>query len=129
MPAGLLDVDGEPALLAAQRELAEEAHLRARDWLVLLDLCTSPGFSNEAIRIYLARGLEQIHEQDFVAEHEERTMTVSRLPLSEAVSLVLNGEITNAAAAAGILAAEHARLANWTGLRPTDVAWPDRPGR
>ena len=60
LPAGLLDVDGEPALDAAQRELAEEASRAGADWSVLLDLHTSPGFSDEAIRIYLARGLSDV---------------------------------------------------------------------
>ncbi len=76
LPAGLLDVDGEAPLLAAQRELAEEAGLAAGRWDVLLDLNTSPGFSDEAIRIYLARDLHDPGEPDgFEAEHEEVSMT------------------------------------------------------
>ena len=72
LPAGLLDVHGESALVAAQRELAEEAGLAAEQWDVLLDLATSPGFSDEAIRIFLARGLHDSGELDgFEAEHEE----------------------------------------------------------
>src|ERR1700753_4194829 len=43
MPAGLLDVDGEPAHVAASRELAEEVQLSAATWHTLLDLHTSPG--------------------------------------------------------------------------------------
>jgi ADP-ribose pyrophosphatase len=130
LPAGLLDVDGEPALQAAQRELAEEAGLSATEWTVLIDLATSPGFSDEAIRIYLARGLHPTGEPDgFEAEHEEQSMTVTRVPLDEAVSRVFAGQITNAAAAAGLLAAAQARAAGWSGLRPADTPWPDRPGR
>lgn len=60
LPAGLLDVAGEPPLTAAHRELAEEAGLRARDWLVLVDALNSPGMSDEAIRLFLARGIEVI---------------------------------------------------------------------
>ncbi len=128
LPAGLLDVDAEPAVIAAQRELAEEASLRAGRWDVLLDLNTSPGFSDEAIRIYLARDLDYAADPDgFVREHEEVAMTVSRVPLAEAVRRVLAGEITNAAAAAGLLAAEVARAAGWGGLRPAEAPWPDRP--
>ena len=70
LPAGLLDVEGEPALTAAQRELAEEARLGADEWHVLVDLQTSPGFSDEAIRIYLARGLHDV-DDGFEPEHEE----------------------------------------------------------
>jgi 8-oxo-dGTP pyrophosphatase MutT (NUDIX family) len=130
LPAGLLDVDGEPALDAARRELAEEAALQADDWRVLLDLHTSPGFSDEAIRIFLARGLSATpHPDGFVVEGEEAAMTVTRVPLDEAVRRTLAGEITNAAAAAGILAAAVARTTQWQGLRPADAPWPARPGR
>ncbi|MDX6224369.1 MAG: 8-oxo-dGDP phosphatase, partial [Frankiales bacterium] len=54
-PAGLLDIAGEAPLLAAQRELLEEAHVVARRWDVLVDLFTTPGMSGEALRVYLAR--------------------------------------------------------------------------
>ena len=57
IPAGLLDVDGEPPHTAAQRELAEEADMTADDWHVLVDFHNSPGSSSEANRIFLARGL------------------------------------------------------------------------
>src|SRR3954462_4658725 len=60
LPAGLLDVDGEPALHAAQRELAEETGLAAEEWNVLIDLHSSPGMTDEAVRVYLARGLSSI---------------------------------------------------------------------
>jgi 8-oxo-dGTP pyrophosphatase MutT (NUDIX family) len=130
LPAGLLDVDGESALTGAKRELHEEASLEAEDWHVLLDLLTSPGMTNEAIRIFLARGLREVSIEDrFEPEHEEVTMTVHRVPLDDAVTAVLSGEITNAAAGAGILAAALARNGGWHALRPADVAWPDRPGR
>ena len=49
-PAGLLDVQGEEWLAAAQRELAEEMGLRATTWRVLVDICTSPGGSEESAR-------------------------------------------------------------------------------
>ena len=128
LPAGLLDVAGEPALLAAQRELAEEARLVAERWDVLVDLYLSPGFSDEAIRIYLARGLHPA-PGDFTAEHEELTMTVERVALDEAVQRIQAGELTNAAAVGGLLAAAHSRANGWAGLRPADAPWPARPGR
>jgi ADP-ribose pyrophosphatase len=128
LPAGLLDVDGEPALAAAKRELAEETRLEADTWDLLIDLHSSPGFSNEAVRIYLARGLTATGG-DFDAEHEELTMTAYREPLSEAVRRVLSGGITNASAVAGILAAVHGRATGWRDLRPADSPWRARPGR
>ena len=57
LPAGLLDKPGEPALAAAQRELMEEAGLAADTWHVLVDTLTSPGMTDEAIRVFLARGV------------------------------------------------------------------------
>jgi 8-oxo-dGTP pyrophosphatase MutT (NUDIX family) len=128
LPAGLLDVDGEPAVIAAQRELAEETGLAADEWHVLVDLHSSPGMTDEAVRIYLARGLAPM-DNDFEAEHEEITMTVFRESLSEAVRRVLSGTITNASAVAGILAAVHGRATGWRDLRPADAPWPARPGR
>jgi 8-oxo-dGDP phosphatase len=129
LPAGLLDVDGEPALVTAQRELAEETTLEGDDWKVLLDVHPSPGFSQEAIRIFLARGLRTGQRPEgFVVEHEEVTMDVSRVPLDDAVGRVLAGGITNATAVAGILAACVCRSRNWRDLREPDVPWPARPG-
>jgi ADP-ribose pyrophosphatase len=124
LPAGLLDVADEPPLEAAQRELAEEAQLSAATWHTLLDLHSSPGFSDETVRVYLARDLSPAPRPDgFVVEHEEVTMTVTREPLAAAVASTLAGEITNAAAAAGVLAAAAARANGWQGLRPADIEW------
>ena len=65
LPAGLLDVDGEPPLLAAQRELAEEAHTAADAVARAASTCTPrPGMSNEAMRIFLARGLHEVPEAE-----------------------------------------------------------------
>lgn len=130
LPAGLLDVPGESALDAAKRELAEEAGLVADDWHVLLDLHPSPGASNEAIRLFLARGLRPVpDDHDFEPEHEEITLTVEREPLAEAVRRCLAGNVTNATAVAGLLAAVHGRATGWRDLRPADAPWPARPDR
>ncbi|PID97682.1 MAG: ADP-ribose diphosphatase, partial [Actinobacteria bacterium] len=55
IPAGLLDIDGEDYLIAAQRELAEETDMAAHRWDVLVDFFTTPGGCTESIRIFLAR--------------------------------------------------------------------------
>jgi 8-oxo-dGTP pyrophosphatase MutT (NUDIX family) len=129
LPAGLLDVAGEPALVAAQRELYEEAALTASDWCVLVDLYTSPGMTDEAIRVFLARGLAGVADSDrFEPEHEEITLTVSRVPLDVLVRRALSGELTNATAVAGVTAAAAARVLGWQDLRPADAPWPARPG-
>ena len=130
LPAGLLDVSGESALVAAQRELYEEAALTATDWSVLVDLWTSPGMTNEAIRVYLARELSPVPEADrFAAEHEEVSMTVEWVALTELAAMALRGELTNGPAVAGVLAADAARRTDWSQLRPVTAAWPGRPDR
>ena len=130
-PAGLLDVPDEDALVAAQRELAEEADLVAADWYVLVDYYNSPGGSTEAFRCYLARGLTDVPVQDrHEREHEERAMVPVWVDLDEAVSLVLAGRLHNPHAVTGILAARAARDSDWSTLRPGDAPWPERsPGR
>jgi 8-oxo-dGTP pyrophosphatase MutT (NUDIX family) len=57
IPAGKLDVPGEPPLAAAQRELSEEVGVQAARWEELKVFYTSPGFSDERVRCYLAREL------------------------------------------------------------------------
>lgn len=127
-PAGILDQPGEPPLATAQRELYEEAGYRADRWAVLVDLLTSPGMSDEALRIYLARGLHPVDATDrFVGEHEEADMPLAWLPLDDAVAGVLAGRLHNPTAVSGLLAAYAARARGFTDLRPADSGWPDRP--
>jgi 8-oxo-dGTP pyrophosphatase MutT (NUDIX family) len=128
LPAGLLDVPGENPLHAAQRELYEEAHHKAGDWRVLLDLYPTPGGSDEAIRIYLARDLADADGERFQAEAEELDLEVARFPLTEVVSRALAGELHNGALVAGALALATV-LANdgIDALRPADTPWPARP--
>lgn len=119
LPAGLADVAGESGLGTAQRELAEEADLTAARWDLLLDLHLSPGYSDELIRIFLARELSPVAEADrHTREDEEAEMTVHQFPLDEAVGMALRGEISNAATVSGLLATAWARDHDWTPLRP-----------
>lgn len=69
IPAGKLDVPGEPALETARRELAEEIGKRAAHWEEILAFYTSPGFSDERIRLYLATDLSDADGAD-PDEHE-----------------------------------------------------------
>lgn len=104
-PAGLRDVPGEPPLATAQRELYEEAHLRAARWNVLVDACLSPGYSDETVRIYLARDLAEVPDgQRHDGEHEEAELVPAWLPLDEAVRLVLAGDLHNSLTIMGVLA-------------------------
>ena len=124
LPAGLLDVNGEAPHLAAARELREEVGLRAQTWQVLLDLDSSPGFSDESVRVYLATGLTQVDRPE--AHDEEADMTLQWYPLAEAAGKALSGEIVNAIAVAGILAA-YAVTKGFAQPRPLDSPWADKP--
>jgi len=130
-PAGLLDVKGETALQCAQRELAEEAHLTADEWHVLVDFYNSPGGSEESFRCFLARGLQPVPESDrHEGDGEERDMPIRWLPLDEARDLVLAGRLHNPTSVCGILAAHDSRERGWATLRDGDAVWPERsPGR
>lgn len=123
IPAGLRDVAGEPPWSTARRELLEEAGYRAREWRVLADYYSSPGFSTERLRVFLARDLELVPpaERDFVPEDEEAYLLSAWLPLDEAVRKVFAGELHNGVAALGILAGYAARSEGFDRLRPADA--------
>ncbi|APY89045.1 NUDIX hydrolase [Streptomyces alfalfae] len=128
IPAGLLDVPGENPLHAAQRELYEEAHVKAGDWRVLTDVFTTPGGCDEAVRIFLARDLAEAEGERFEVSEEESDMELDRLPLEELVRGVLAGELHNNCLVVGVLSL-YAAL-NGDGLdalRPAEAPWPARP--
>ncbi|WP_307812436.1 NUDIX hydrolase [Phycicoccus sp. CSK15P-2] len=131
IPAGLLDVDGEAAHVAAARELAEEADVTARQWSTLVDHWASPGGSSESLRIFLARGLGVVPEAErHERAHEELGMPVLRVPLEDLVDGVVAGRLHNPTLVIAVLAAEAFRGRGWAGLRPADAPWPERsPGR
>jgi len=129
LPAGLLDVAGEPAVDAARRELAEEADLVAGQWSVLIDWFNSPGGMSEALRCFLARDVSAVAEADrHQRTEEEHGMVLRWVPLDEAQDAVLSGRIHNPGAIVGILAACASRAQGWTTLRPADAPWPEHPG-
>ncbi|GAA2398003.1 NUDIX domain-containing protein [Nonomuraea africana] len=120
LPAGIRDVQGEPLVATAARELAEEAGYRAETWHTLVDLYTSPGMSDERVRVFLARDLSKT-ESDFVHRHEEIDMPLEWVPLADAVEKALMGMIHNSPAVAGILAAYAASVEGFALLRPADA--------
>lgn len=123
IPAGLLDVAGESPLLAAQRELAEEVDLEADSWSVLGDYNTSPGGSNECIRIYLARDLHNVSQPHDRGE-EEADIEVRWVPLDHAVDAVLANTVSNSVFQIAVLRAFAARNAGWASLQPGTAPWP-----
>ncbi|GAT07304.1 NUDIX hydrolase [Mycolicibacterium novocastrense] len=123
LPAGLLDLGGEPPHVTAARELEEEAGLTAAEWRVLVDLDSAPGFSDESVRVYLATGLTDVGRPE--ARDEEADLTLWWYALDEAVRMVFAGDIVNSIAVSGVLAA-HA-VTDPGALRNVDAPWTDRP--
>ncbi|MFI5642614.1 NUDIX domain-containing protein [Streptomyces goshikiensis] len=130
LPAGLLDVPGENPLHGAQRELFEEAYVKADDWRVLTDYYASPGGSDEAIRVFLARGVSEAEGERYAESgSEEADMQVDWVPLEELVRGVLAGELGNSGLVVGVLslAAALAAEGGADALRPATAPWPARP--
>jgi len=125
LPAGLLDVAHESALAAAKRELAEEAGLEAATWHVLVDVLTSPGMTDEAVRVYLAQDVAPCVRD--VQGHEEVEMTVQWVRLESAVRAALDGPLENGICVTGVLAAAHVATGGTDRLRPPDAPWRSRP--
>lgn len=121
-PAGLLDVAHEPAVQAAQRELWEEADLRAATWHTLADVFTTPGGVSERIRIFLARDLTEVAPSErFEREGEEAVMIGQWVPLAELVEAILAGRVGGPTATVGALALDAAIRSGFTTLRPADA--------
>src|SRR5262249_42044494 len=105
IPAGLRDADGESPLQTAERELREETGYPASEWHTLIDYFSSPGYSTEKLRIFLARGLERAAGSGYQRQHEEKFIVADWVPLAEAAELVLAGKLHSGPAVAGVLAA------------------------
>ena len=124
----MLDIAGEDPLEAARRELAEEVDLVADTWNVLVDHRPSPGGMDEALRIYLARDLRDVADDErFEREGEEAQMQRRSVPLDEVVDAVLEGRIHNGTLMVGLLAVRELRARGWAGLRPADVRFDIHP--
>lgn len=123
-PCGLIDHLGEDPVGTAKRELVEEVGLAAADWATLVDVAASPGFTDEVVRIFLARGLSDV-ERDVLGD-EEADLVVRKFPLAEAVRMALAGELVNGATVSGVLAAQ-AVVTGGAEPRPADAPWRDRP--
>jgi len=97
------DVEGEPGLETARRELVEEAGLKADTWQPLGSILSTPGVSNSVVEIFLATGLSVVPVQPHGPE--ERVMTVSKVPIDDAVRMCMDDEIVDSKSVAGILRA------------------------
>ena len=129
IPAGLLDSPHESAADAAQRELFEEGHVRAAEWFTLVDTLTSPGMSDETMRIFLARDLVQVPSSErHVGVHEEVEMELAWVPLEHAVERCLSGDLENGITIAGLMAAQLALNRGLAGLRASTAPLRARKG-
>ena len=107
IPAGTLDVDEatgrvEDPDLAARRELEEETGYRAGRWQRLTSFWSAPGFTSELMHLYLATGLQPVHEGGLAPDEDER-LELHPLPFDEAVAMVERGELPDAKTIAGVL--------------------------
>ena len=92
LPAGKLDHGAEEdPVLGAQRELSEETGLEAAEWTYLGYTLASPGFCDEALHMYLARGLSR-KEQHL---DEDEFLDVVTMPFGQLVEQVMDGTITD----------------------------------
>ena len=98
LPAGRID-EGEDALTAAKRELAEETGYSASEWKLALCYYSSPGFLDETMSLFAARGLRK----GKASPEEDERINSKLLPLRQAVQWVMNGKICDGKAIAGVL--------------------------
>jgi ADP-ribose diphosphatase len=100
VPAGKLD-PGESPETCAEREVQEEVGFRAGRLEPMGWIWTTPGFTDEKIWLFLAKDLSPASQ----ALQDDEVLSVERLPLDEAVSMALRGEITDAKSICALLRA------------------------
>jgi len=94
-----------PPIESAQRELSEEAGLKAAHWLPLLeDVHLSNSVTDERAFAFLAWGLSP--DQSFARDSSEE-LSVRRVSFAEAVRMAVTGEITDAFSLVMLLKADH----------------------
>lgn len=99
LPAGMLGSPDEPPAACAVRELREEVGLAARDLRLLGSILTTPGFCDEQIHIFLARGLEQVGAD---RGRDEVIDEVREVPIADALDMVRRGDIVDAKTIVGL---------------------------
>jgi ADP-ribose pyrophosphatase len=99
LPAGVLDTAGEAPVACAARELREEAGQVAQELRQLGTIFTTPGFTDERIHLFLARGLR---DEGVAHEADEVIAEIRWIPLPEALAMIRRGEIVDGKTIAGL---------------------------
>jgi len=101
IPAGKVD-PGEPHLATAKRELLEETGYTAARWERIGVIHTAIAYTDEAIELFVARGLTHEMQQ---LDHGEFLETFT-LPFAEAIRMIGEGAITDAKTVSALLLVE-----------------------
>lgn len=101
IPAGKRDIDGESSELTARRELIEEVGMEAGRLDALCTFLSSPGFSDVAQSLFLARDLRAVANRP--QGIEEQHMSLERVRLRDVVQLIAAGAIVDAKTMLGLL--------------------------
>ena len=99
VPAGKLD-PGEPPLDTARRELLEETGYAAQEWTRLGTMHTAIAYTDEAIALFLCRGIQKVGEPKLDAGEFLETMIVA---FDEAIAMVHDGRITDSKSVCSLL--------------------------
>lgn len=101
LPAGMRDVPGEPIEITAQRELLEEGGLIAEKLQHIFSMKPSPGMTDAVTELFLATGCTQ-GDSDRQGPEEEH-MEIHHLPMQRALTMIDEGEITDAKTVTALL--------------------------
>jgi 8-oxo-dGTP pyrophosphatase MutT (NUDIX family) len=91
--------EGEDNVESAKRELKEETGLTAQNWQEILTMHLSNSVSDEVAFIFVATQLTQ----GATAFEETEDLAIKKLPIKEAIKMVMEGEITDSMSVAGLL--------------------------
>jgi len=106
IPAGKRDVEGEPVLETARRELAEEVGMSAGSIVALAEFYNSPGFCDEHSFVFMATDL--VACPPAAQGPEEEQMAIEEIALDDVAGLIADGELVDAKSIIGLCLARAA---------------------
>lgn len=99
IPAGKRDSADEDPLECGIRELKEETGAVAKNMIFLGELYPTPGYCGEIIWLYAATGITFENSNP----DEDEFLSVEKIPLEDAVDMIMSGEIKDAKTQAAVL--------------------------